>query len=183
MGKSVRFNGRKFRELLLYVAQRSQADPRFGATKLNKVLYYADFAAFRILGSPITGAKYRRLQEGPVPRQLVDQRDRLVAEEKAHIEKKEYYSGFQQRLVSDEEPDLGVFSQAELSIIDEVIDDLWHLDARGVSDRSHREAGWLAAKEREDIPYHTAWVSSAPITPEEQEFGHNLAAELAPRRA
>lgn len=179
MSKPVRFSGRKFRELLLYVSERSKEDPRYGATKLNKILYYADFGAFRILGAPITGARYRRLQEGPVPIQLIDERNKIVSDQRAHLEERQYYSGVQQRLVSDDEPDLSIFSASELKIVNEVLEDLWHLDARGVSDRSHREPGWIAAKNRSEIPYSTAWISSAPITPEEETFGIELANELS----
>lgn len=183
MTNAVRFNGKKFRELLLYIAERSKTDPRFGATKLNKLMYYADFAAYRILGSPITGAKYRKLQEGPVPRQLTAERDKLIGGNRAHIEHRQYYSSVQQRIVPDEEPDLSLFTKAELAIVDEVLEDLWPLDARGVSDRSHQEPGWLAANNREEIPYHTAWLSSDPISPEEEAFGHDLAKNLAQQRS
>nr|MBC8452856.1 DUF4065 domain-containing protein [Chloroflexota bacterium] len=86
MSKPVRFSGRKFRELLLYVSERSKEDPRYGATKLNKILYYADFGAFRILGAPITGARYRRLHEVPVPIQWIDERNKIVSDQRAHLE-------------------------------------------------------------------------------------------------
>ena len=33
----------KFRELILYIAQESEGDPNFGATKLNKILFFCDF--------------------------------------------------------------------------------------------------------------------------------------------
>ena len=51
-------NERKLRELVVLVANKSEGDPHFGAVKLNKILYYAEFQAFRILGSPIAGATY-----------------------------------------------------------------------------------------------------------------------------
>jgi len=38
-------NDRKFQELLLYVAARCEGAPTFGATKLNKILFFADFLA------------------------------------------------------------------------------------------------------------------------------------------
>lgn len=66
-----RLNKEKFRELILYVANMSRNDPDFGAVKLNKILYYADFRAYRELGRPISGAAYRKLSEGPAPRQLL----------------------------------------------------------------------------------------------------------------
>src|SRR5690606_1636943 len=65
------FDRRRFKELILYVADRSRDDRRFGATKLNKILYFADFKAFLILGASITGSTYVRLDRGPVPQEIL----------------------------------------------------------------------------------------------------------------
>ena len=46
-----KFNEGKFRELILYVARRSEDDKYFGAVKLNKILYFSDFNAYRELGN------------------------------------------------------------------------------------------------------------------------------------
>ena len=46
---------RKMKELILYLAARSEDDPRFSSTKLNKLLFYCDFTAYRQLGRSITG--------------------------------------------------------------------------------------------------------------------------------
>ena len=69
------FDGSKFRELVLYIAEQSEGDPRFGAVKLNKILYYSDFEAFRVLGESITGATYRKLSEGPAPLQMLETKE------------------------------------------------------------------------------------------------------------
>ena len=58
--KIFKLDSEKFRELIVYIVRRNrQTDPTFGAIKLNKVLYYADFAAYRHFGSrspaPLTG--------------------------------------------------------------------------------------------------------------------------------
>jgi hypothetical protein len=37
----------KLRELILYVSTLSKDDDNFGATKLNKLLFYADFLAYQ----------------------------------------------------------------------------------------------------------------------------------------
>lgn len=61
----------KFRELILYVARETEDDPKCGATKLNKILFYADFLAYRELGSSLSGQTYQRLEHGPAPRGIV----------------------------------------------------------------------------------------------------------------
>lgn len=80
------FNEAKFRALIVYVAEQSRDDPFFGATKLNKILYYSDFRAYRELGHSITGADYQKLDEGPAPRQLLPIRRALIAEGLIRIE-------------------------------------------------------------------------------------------------
>lgn len=61
------YSEEKLRELILYIAQKSKTDPRCGAVKLNKLLYYADFSAYRLLGRAITGAEYQHLKKGRRP--------------------------------------------------------------------------------------------------------------------
>ena len=61
----------RFKELVLYVCEKCVADPRFGATKLNKILYFADFLAYAESGEPITGMEYRENLNGPARRRLL----------------------------------------------------------------------------------------------------------------
>lgn len=70
----------KFSELLLYVSRLAESDPRCGATKLNKILFYADFSAYRALGRSISGQTYRKLQHGPAPWGVLREIERLSAE-------------------------------------------------------------------------------------------------------
>ncbi|MFA5885459.1 MAG: Panacea domain-containing protein [Acidimicrobiia bacterium] len=68
----------KLTELVLLVADRLRDDRAGGATKLNKVLSFADFAHCRRTGHSITGAEYQKLPQGPAPRRLLPIRDRLL---------------------------------------------------------------------------------------------------------
>src|SRR3990170_6654722 len=65
------FQRDKFKELVLYLSERSETDPNFGETKLNKLLYYIDFLAYRELGQPVTGARYQKLKWGPAATALL----------------------------------------------------------------------------------------------------------------
>lgn len=64
------FDRSKFKELVLYLSAASTADEGFGMVKLNKLLYHADFEAYRLLGHSITGATYEKQAYGPVAREL-----------------------------------------------------------------------------------------------------------------
>lgn len=159
------FQPDKFKELIVYISKKSTDDPTFGAVKLNKILYYADFAAYRILGKPITGAEYQKLREGPAPLELLKVRQALLNEGEACIEQRSYFTGTQQRLVIKDgrEVNLEILEQQELSIVDEILAYFHGKTAREVSDMSHREPGWALAEDREVIPYETAWLSTEPI--------------------
>ena len=173
------FNPMKFSELVLYIARKSDEDPRFGAVKLNKLLYYADFNAYRRLGKPITGAEYRKLSEGPAPREMLPARTSMLDSGDIGVEFRPYFNGVQQRIVALRQPDVSVFSPEEVGIVDEAISALWNMSARKASDLSHGEIGWLAARPKETIPYETAWLSSDPLPQEAEEYWRETAIHSA----
>lgn len=172
---SQRFRSLKMRELVLYIAEKSISDQRFGAVKLNKLLYYSDFYAYRVLGSSITGAKYQRLQEGPAPRQFLTVRDSLLDDGSAVLEERPFFTQTQQRLVPRRPVRPGVLSEAERRLVDEVIENLWWKTGREVSEMSHQEPGWKVVTEGETIPYETAWLSADPLSQAQVERGLEVA--------
>ncbi len=175
------FDEAKFRELILYIADKSKEDPRFGAVKLNKVLYYSDFEAYRRLGQSITGASYQKLSEGPAPFQMLPQRRIVLDSGDAEMVCRPYFTGTQHRLVAQRSPREDLFDKEELDIVDQVIKGVWHMTAREVSEFSHRELGWQATTLGDEIPYQTAWLSSDPVSQEAEEHATALASRLNAR--
>jgi hypothetical protein len=157
---STRFNRDKFKELVLYVSGKCESDPSFGATKLAKILYYCDFIAYVELGKPITGAKYQRLAHGPVPNSLLPVRKEMEEEKELFLRETSRYGYRQVRPIALRRADLKEFTGEEIALVDAVIDALWELDAREVSELSHKDLGWQLAKEGEHIPYETAFIES-----------------------
>lgn len=154
----------KLRELMLYVTNRSLDDPNFGATKLNKILFFSDFLAYANLGRAITGAEYQKLRYGPAPRQLKPVQRELELEGAAALLPKPVSSFTQHRLGALREPRLELFSAEEIALVDEVMTVLRKETAVSVSDLSHRWCiGWAAAEEGETIPYGTVfWTRPEP---------------------
>ncbi|MEA3029120.1 MAG: hypothetical protein QOG13_445 [Sphingomonadales bacterium] len=149
----------KFRELIVYVSAKCETDPSFGATKLNKILFYADMTAFERFGEPLTGEAYLRLDRGPAPMTLLPVRRGLVAEGAIRVDERQTMGNHtQKRLVALRSADTDLFTQGELRIVDEIINDLWGKTADEVSRDSHRIA-WHALGEREMIPYEAAFLS------------------------
>ena len=183
MGRNVNataeYDERKFRELVLYISQRYAHDPKFGATKLNKALYFSDFLAYANLGSAITGVEYQKLPNGPGPRRMVPIRDEMVARGELGIQPVLLKGGkIQHRTVNLRAPDLSVFSPEEIALIDSVLAALENADAETVSNISHRMIGWKVAKEKQTIPYETIFVSDVPLTAIDRQRAVEVAAEL-----
>ena len=164
------YNAEKLKGLVLYVADRSRDDPYFGATKLNKILYYADFRAYRELGHSITGADYQKLPEGPAPRELMRARQQLLNEGRITIEHRPVFNYIQQRIVPVkpiENPE-SLFSPDELAIVDDVLFSLRGKTGTEVSEMSHAEAGWKLVDYYQSIPYKTAWIAPKGEEPNEE---------------
>jgi hypothetical protein len=179
------YNEQKLDELVLYVALRCENDPFCGAVKLNKILFFADFMAYKTLGCPITGAHYVKLQLGPVPHEVDAAKRRLEASGRARQrESKLFPAGFaQKRVVALDDPDLKLFSSSEIAIVDQVIDQLRMENASTVSELSHRFPGWKLAEFGEDIPYESALLPSdadefPELTDDDKEWAQGVAARL-----
>ena len=76
----MQFDREKFKALVLYVIWRTGDVRNFGATKLNKVLWFSDARTFEAMGMPVTGETYIRRQYGPVPQHINEILDELARE-------------------------------------------------------------------------------------------------------
>lgn len=48
----------KFKELILFICERSEGDSPFGAIKLNKLLFFTDFVSYSRFGHAVTWHEY-----------------------------------------------------------------------------------------------------------------------------
>ena len=167
----------KFRELVLYIARRSEGDERFGAAKLNKLMYFIDFEAYATLGRAITGARYWRIQRGPAPVALLPVREELVESGEIEIRSVPYKDRKhnQDRVVAKRDPDEATFSAEERDVIDSVIQRFWALNGAEISQQSYKEPGVALADEQEDIPYGSVFINPNPWTPREEKVARDLA--------
>lgn len=177
----------RLKELVLLVAARSKDDSTFGATKLNKLLFFADFRAYTRLGEPITGAPYVKRQFGPCPRDILRAVRTLVSEGRAREIELSTGGGYTQRRVEAiADPDPSMFSPDQVAVVDDVIGRLRHLGAVSVSDFSHRFTGWKLAADGEEIPYFTALIGQTterPLSPAELVWANAVASKIDARSA
>lgn len=165
---------KKFKEFVLYVADRLGAIERGGATMLNKVLYFSEFIHLRRYGRPITGVEYQKLPNGPAPRRLLPLRDDLIREKAVAIKKEHVFEYEQHRLVALREADLEAFAGSEIAVVDEVIERFRGLSAEEISELSHAEPAWEQLEIGETIPYDTAYLAPPILTPGIREHALGL---------
>jgi hypothetical protein len=172
--RAIHPNDEKLRELILLIAEWSQSDPKFGAIKLNKLLFHADFSAFLTFGQPITGQEYFALPQGPAPRRLKPLTEKMKKEEELAYQEMPYHGHLQRRPIALRPPDLSKFSAAEINLIRQTVERFWNKNATEISDQSHLFLGWKVARERETIPYSTALIGRRPPTKRERKHGLTL---------
>lgn len=168
---------RRLAELILYISQKSADDPNFGQTKLNKILFFADFSAYGRWKETITGAEYQHLPEGPaVCRMLPIQRE-LKNEDALAIQITDYWGFNQKRPINLREPDLSDFSGKHIALIDLWIDRLRPMTASEVSRFSHETAAWRATVDRETIHPKMALLGWGEPSAAEVRRGQEIALE------
>jgi hypothetical protein len=170
------FQAAKFKELMLYAAEKSVEDDAFGATKLNKILFFSDFLHFGLAGGSITGATYKRKANGPVPTQLPAMAREIEQAHYGHFVERPYFNLKQRRLVADRRANPLIFLDEERDLIDDVIKSLGSSSAADVSDLSHiRSRAWQVAEEGEVIPYTAVFLSTREASPSDLKRGRELA--------
>jgi hypothetical protein len=149
----------KFKALVHYVVESSDDPQRLGATRLNKILWFADTTVYRKTGAPITGEAYVKRQRGPVPKTILKTLRELEQEGKIHIREKEF-AGYRMRLFTAlEEADKSLFSPVELEVVDSISEEICGKHtANSISELSHDQI-WAAAKEGEEIPLYATLAS------------------------
>jgi Protein of unknown function (DUF4065) len=148
------FDGEKFKNLIHYVIWKTSGKDGFGATKLYKVLWFAESRAYVTRRQPIANAVYIRRKHGPVPEvgmlaRNELERDGLISQKKVNRGKFEEWTFRCLR-----PPLTGLLSELEKMDVDYWIRhiDLDHT-AKSISDLSH-DYGWEIAKMDEVLPLH-----------------------------
>lgn len=153
-----RQNTEKFRELVLYISSQWKDAEYSGETKLNKVLWAIDTTAYDQLGSPVTGARYKRGQFGPraypYPPIIEDMQSEGILETKPE-EVSDNHT--QHRPVAKRPANMSLFSPEEKAIIDKWVAEFKDKSATWVRDWSHGFASWKLLSMDAEIPYNSIY--------------------------
>ncbi len=106
----------KFKLAVHYIIWKAGNRKGFGATKLNKVLWFSDAGMFVLHRHSITGATYVREKHGPVPKPFVPARESLKKDGVIEVWK----DGNQTRFRTKSAPDMTPFSNEETRLLDKL---------------------------------------------------------------
>ena len=144
-----------------YVIWRCQDPTTLGATKLNKILFFADICSYLERGESITGVSYIKRQFGPVPndKDLFSARNKLEQSKKIAVTKDLYYDLPQYQFVALEKPDISRLSPEEVSILDIITEEICQKHtASSISEKTHNIV-WETAEIGEEIPLFAVFAS------------------------
>ena len=152
--RPMRFDKEKFKALVLYVIWRAGHRDGFGATKLNKVLWFADARTYLLHKKPITGATYIREKYGPVAKQMASVDKELRQKGLIEIQKERHSKHDITKFRAFDRPDLSLFSDEELSIVDHWIKHVDEDQADDAQGELSPDYAWQIAEIGETIPLY-----------------------------
>jgi putative zinc finger/helix-turn-helix YgiT family protein len=125
-------------------------------TKLNKLLFYADFAAFREQRSSISGFRYARIAYGPVPSNYEGIYAAMELMEVIQVEPRENKGYAGEVITSTQAMPTDMLSPKELHIAERVREHFSGWTATRTKNFSHRERAWKEVGSGDLIPYEFA---------------------------
>jgi len=140
-------------EMVVYFSERLKPF----TTKLNKLLFYADFKAFKLTGQSMSGARYRAIDRGPVPNNFHSIFEYMANNGAIAIDHVEFpggYEGEQFHPVPGRVFDPEMFTDQERKVLEKIADHFKNVSTVEAIEMSHKEKAWVEnEKEREMISY------------------------------
>lgn len=174
------FDRKKFKTLVLYVIWRTGDVRDFGATKLNKVLWFSEARSFEAFGKPVTGETFIRQKFGPVPKNIDLVIGELQKEGLIQSWTEPYFDFEVMRYRAHTPPDMAAFSAGELGMIDWWVKHVaQEHTAASISELSH-DYGWKIAAMGEELPYQAFLAKRvrAPREGDELDWAKDAASRL-----
>lgn len=175
----------KFKAMVHQIVDSCEDPQRLGATRLNKICWYADTLAYRLNGESITGETYIKRKHGPVPQAILPTLKELEGEKKIHVKDHHYLPTKKMRLFQSlVDADPAALTPDEHGILKYVMDVVCnHHTAASISELSH-DAIWEAANDGEEIPMCTTLVAQpAQLTPQAKAWAEGMVQKLTGKRA
>jgi DNA-binding transcriptional regulator YiaG len=153
------FSPQAFIEMMVFYAAKPSGVLK---TKLNKLLWYADFTHFRRYGISISGATYVHLPYGPVPDNYGVYLAALCNNETLMLEEIDFGPDsagehiIGEKLVATREPRAEYLPDSAYAILEAVHRRFRQTGSKEISRLSHEEIGYTATEHMEPISYEYA---------------------------
>jgi uncharacterized phage-associated protein len=130
-------------------------------TKMNKLLFYADFLMFKQSCFSISGVRYKAIDMGPVPNNFQSIFEYLANKDEIDIYTTEFpngYTGEQFKARKDRKFNAELFTENELETLEKVATVFKETSTSDIIELSHLEEAWKKnAKEKSVISYEYAF--------------------------
>lgn len=150
-------NLEKFTEMVVYFSEKLSPFK----TKMNKLLFYADFLSFKQSCFSISGIRYQAIDLGPVPTKFQSIFEYLANKQEIDILTTEFpkgYTGEQFKARMDRKFNSNLFSVPELETLEKVANGLKNTSTTNLVELSHLEEAWKNnEKEKNVISYEYAF--------------------------
>lgn len=150
-------NLEKFTEMVVYFSDKLSPFK----TKMNKLLFYADFLMFKQSCFSISGVRYKAIDMGPVPNNFQSIFEYLVNKDEIDIYTTEYpngYTGEQFKARKDRKFNADLFTENELKTLEKVASVFKETSTNDIIKLSHLEEAWKKnEKEKKVISYEYAF--------------------------
>jgi uncharacterized phage-associated protein len=144
---------------ICHVADTPQLKEKFGATKLNKILWYADSFHYLQTGESLTGETYKKQKYGPVPQHILSILDELESCDFIKRGNSDYHGYNKRDFHCLEEPDISSIHKRERELLEELTQIICKKHtAVSISGLTHGRI-WEIAREGEEIPLCATFVS------------------------
>jgi len=143
-------NFEKFSEMVVFYTEKLEP----WKTKLNKLLFYADFSMYAETGYSISGVQYRAIPMGPVPNNFQSIYEYLANKGDIEINYTTFSngnSGEQFKPNPNRQFDPELFSEKELLILDEIAQRFINATTQEIIETSHKEKAWIENSEGNKI--------------------------------
>ncbi len=128
-------------------------------TRLNKLLFYADFSHFKYFGKSITGSSYAAINKGPVPEQY-ESKYALLLNHCLSTELVTINSNENEKIIPLKDLDSTCFSVSELEVLNSVLNYFRYKKTSDIIEISHEETAWIENQEKKQI---ISYPDYAPI--------------------
>ena len=143
----------KFKQVLLYMLEKTAGKPNVGMTALYKLLYFIDFDYYEKYDEQLMGLTYIKNHYGPTPREFVKVVEEMKKDGDLEEVKSPYFAYEQKKFLPLKEPNLERLNAQEVSMVDNVLARYGDMTATQLTSLSHEDTPWIAAGKGEDIEY------------------------------